>query len=203
MNIKTLFYGSPTLTPKQEHARMLFMYLVSGVLTTVVNFISFTAFNELVPYTYYVQLISWRFDLLLLVNQTIAWVLSVIAAYITNRAFVFVSKGNIIREFISFTAARLLSFFVIELGTFTLMTILCENALKIPEDTLLFTIIGIDITVLYVIKLTNSIIIVIANFVLSKIFVFGNKGKKSEKAEKTDTSKVAEPVKTEGENNEL
>ena len=94
--VKSLLFGDDSLSPEQAKTRMLVMYLFTGVITTIVNFIFFTAFNELVPFHYDVTLFKWEFDLFLLVNQTIAWLASVIVAYITNRAFVFVSNGNYI-----------------------------------------------------------------------------------------------------------
>ena len=39
MDIKTIMFGSKDLTESQEKKRKLFMYLVSGVITTAVNWI--------------------------------------------------------------------------------------------------------------------------------------------------------------------
>ncbi len=131
--VKSLLFGDDSLSPEQAKTRMLVMYLFTGVITTIVNFIFFTAFNELVPFHYDVTLFKWEFDLFLLVNQTIAWLASVIVAYITNRAFVFVSNGNYIKEFFIFATARIVSFFLVELGTFSLFLLLLENVMKIPH----------------------------------------------------------------------
>lgn len=114
---------------------------------------------------------------------------SVIVAYITNRAFVFVSNGNYIKEFFIFATARIVSFFLVELGTFSLFLLLLENVMKIPQETHLFYVFQIDITALYVIKLMNSVILVILNFVMSKIFVFK---KNDNKAESIANSKMQE-----------
>ena len=187
--VKSLLFGDDSLSPEQAKTRMLVMYLFTGVITTIVNFIFFTAFNELVPFHYDVTIFKLEFDLFLLVNQTIAWLASVIVAYITNRAFVFVSNGNYIKEFFIFATARIVSFFLVELGTFSLFLLLLENVMKIPQETHLFYVFQIDITALYLIKLMNSVILVILNFVMSKIFVFK---KNDNKAESIANSKMQE-----------
>ena len=61
--------------------------------------------------------------------------------------------------------------------------------MKIPQETHLFYVFQIDITALYVIKLMNSVILVILNFVMSKIFVFK---KNDNKAESIANSKMQE-----------
>lgn len=177
--INTLFHGSDKLTPKQEQYRQIFMYLFCGGVTTVVNILSFAIFDILVDKQVNVSILGWHFDLILLVNQTIAWVLAVIVAFITNRLFVFLSNGNLIKEFLLFTASRVATFFIFELGTFALFIMLCENVLKYPQDDVAFSIFGFGVTYLYVIKIVNSVILVIANYFLSKIFIFKKKGDSS------------------------
>ncbi len=46
--IKTIIVGGEGLTEKQEKIRKLFMYLVSGCLTTAVNWVCYVAFDKLV-----------------------------------------------------------------------------------------------------------------------------------------------------------
>ena len=86
--IKTVLFGGEHLTEKQEKARKIFMYLLSGGFTTVVNTASFLVFDLLVDKEVEVTLFSWTFDLMVVLNQVIAWVLAVVAAYVTNRIFV-------------------------------------------------------------------------------------------------------------------
>ena len=46
--IKTIIVGGEGLTEKQEKLRKLFMYLVSGCVTTAVNWICYVVFDKLV-----------------------------------------------------------------------------------------------------------------------------------------------------------
>ena len=60
--------------------RELLSYLVFGVLTTAVNYLSYLVISPFFTYTG--------------VPTVIAWLLSVIFAYLTNRRFVFQSKAR-------------------------------------------------------------------------------------------------------------
>ena len=95
-----------------------------------------------------------------------------ICAFVTNRLFVFRSNGNPLVEFFAFTASRVATFFIFELGTFALFVMLCENVMGVPKDTVMFSLFGYDVTYLFVIKLVNSVILVIVNYILSKLFIF-------------------------------
>lgn len=172
MELVKIIKGGDDLTPKQQKTREIIMYLICGGVTTVVNILSFAIFEYFVKAKCNVKIINWEFDLLVLLNQTIAWVLAVIVAFVTNRIFVFRSNGSIIGEFVKFVASRIATFFIFELGTFALFVMLCENVMGIPQEKVFFTIFGYDVTCLFTIKIINSILVVIVNYILSKLFIF-------------------------------
>ena len=80
--------------------RETIVYLVFGVMTTVVNYIIFW--------------LCRRIFIPVLIANIIAWVGAVIFAFITNKLFVFESKSfrlqQLIPEIIGFVSARVLSF---------------------------------------------------------------------------------------------
>lgn len=172
ISIKTLFFGGSELSEKQEKIRMLFMYLFCGGMTTVINMICFIVFDILVKAELEIQIFSWKLDLFDMINQCVAWVVSVLSAYFMNRAFVFLSKGNILRELLSFAAARLATFFIFELGTFELMILFCEKVMNCMKDSAFISIASFDITYLYLIKFINLVLLTIANYYFSKLMVF-------------------------------
>lgn len=180
ITLKTLLRGGDGLTEKQEKIRSIFMYLVSGGLTTLANLVCFYLFDYFVKAELNVVIFGKEFDILLLINQVIAWFVAVVVAYVTNRAFVFVSNNSIIKEFLSFAAARIATLVTIELGLFSVMVMLCESVLKTPEDAVMFSIGGFAVTALFVVKIVNSVILVVANYVLSKIFVFQENRQRNE-----------------------
>lgn len=73
----------------------IIMYLIFGVLTTVVNVIVYFVMADILHIHY-------------LISNGAAWLLSVLFAYVTNRKYVFESiSKKIMKEMISFFGARL------------------------------------------------------------------------------------------------
>lgn len=175
MDLKTIIVGGKDLTEKQEKIRKLFMYLVSGGLTTAANWIVYILFDLLVKSDMSVSLLGFEFSLKIAVKQIVGWIVAVIVAYFLNRITVFRSKGSIVRELITFAGARVLSFVVLELGVMYLMIWICELITKVPASTPMTYIGPFAFTYDYLVKLINCIFVVIANYVLSKLMVFKKK----------------------------
>lgn len=125
--------------------REIIMYLIFGVLTTLVNIISFYIMDKC--------------KINLYVNNTIAWILSVLFAYITNKLFVFESKSLepkvLIKEGLSFFGFRLLSYFMDMICIFLMVDIFNINKM--------------------ISKIVGNIIVIIANYAFSKLFIFKKK----------------------------
>lgn len=127
----------------------IIMYLIFGVCTTVVNFIVYTVFVELL-------------NLDITISNAVAWVFAVTFAFVTNKIFVFHSHQKsfwgLIREIFSFFGSRIIS-----------------GLVEIFLPTLLFNI-GLDGEIFgvkgLVAKVLVSVIVIILNYVFSKIFVF-------------------------------
>ena len=125
------------------------LYVVFGVLTTVVNFAAFKVFDMIFTRATQVDLT--------LVTNVIAWIIAVAFAYVTNKLFVFESKswerGIVLKESLSFTAARLFSLGVEELGLFIFITRLGFDrySLKLPWFSIggkMLTKIGLSVIVI-------------------------------------------------------
>ena len=173
--VKKIVFGDPSFTESQEKKRKLFMYLVSGGLTTSANWIVYIVFDLLVQSDMMVTLFGNEFSLKIAAKQIVGWIVAVTVAYILNRITVFRSKGNVIRELLSFAGARVLSFLVLELGVMYLMVWACEAITGVPASTPMFMIASFAFTYDYLVKLINCVFVVIANYVLSKIMVFRKK----------------------------
>jgi len=173
--VKKIVFGDPSFTESQEKKRKLFMYLVSGGITTVANWVVYIVFDLLVQSDMMVTMFGSEFSLKIAVKQIVGWIVAVTVAYILNRITVFRSKGNVIRELLSFAGARVLSFLVLELGVMYLMVWACEAITGLPASTPMFMIASFAFTYDYLVKLINCVFVVIANYVLSKIMVFRKK----------------------------
>ncbi len=173
--VKKIVFGDPSFTESQEKKRKLFMYLVSGGLTTAANWIVYILFDLLVQSDMMVTLFGNEFSLKIAVKQIVGWIVAVTVAYVLNRITVFRSKGNVIRELFTFAGARVLSFLVLELGVMYLMIWACEAITGQPASTPMFMIASFAFTYDYLVKLINCVFVVIANYLLSKIMVFRKK----------------------------
>ena len=119
------------------------VYLVFGVLTTVVNYLVYLPCFNLLHFS-------------ASVSNVIAWVVAVAFAYITNKPFVFKSYDwsakTVIPELTKFVGSRLLSG-AMETGIiFVTVDLLSWNG--------------------NVMKLITSVLVVILNYVASKLLVF-------------------------------
>ena len=118
----------------------IIMYLVFGVLTTVVNIVVYYIFSNLLHMNY-------------LFSNAMAWFLSVLFAYVTNRKYVFDSKNiQIFSEAISFFCSRL--------------------ATGIMDMMLMWFLVNFNIVNDVVAKVVVNVIVVILNYILSKLVVF-------------------------------
>ena len=138
----------------------LIIYGVFGVGTTLVNFLTYKLFNVLLGVEYY------------LVSNVIAWFVSVIFAYVTNKLFVFESKSwklkVVAKEVPSFFAARVFSFLVEEAGLFLLV-----DALGMKNFGMELS--GFAISGNMISKVLLAVIVVVLNYFFSKFVVFRKK----------------------------
>lgn len=123
-------------------------YLIFGVLTTVISLIVYyvTVFTFLNPEN----------AVQLQIANILSWIAGVTFAYITNRKYVFESKEkNKIKEASKFVLAR---------ATTLIMDML---------------IMWLGVTILHlndkIIKLLSQVVIIVSNYIFSKLFVFKNK----------------------------
>ena len=123
-------------------------YLIFGILTTIVSLLTY----YLLVYT----ILNPNKPIELQIANIISWITCVTFAYITNRKYVFNSKDkNIIKEITKFYSSRLSTLFIDMLIMFIFVTKLNFND--------------------KIIKIIVQIIIIILNYILSKLLVFKNK----------------------------
>lgn len=138
--MKNLIQKVKELIKKYEE---IIKYLIIGVLTTIINYLVFViSINS--------------FGIEMHISNIIAWIVSVIFAYFTNKLFVFESKSfafQIIgKEILSFGAARVFSLVLEEIILYVFVNLLNMNQL--------------------IIKLIANVVVIIVNYVLSKFIIF-------------------------------
>lgn len=124
----------------------IILYGFFGVCTTLVNILVYYIFSHI-------------FNLGTIISTVIAWILSVLFAFVTNKIWVFKSKSwqkdIFIKEAISFFSCRLLT------------GLLDIGIMYIFVDILKFN----DI----IIKVISNIIVIIINYIASKLVIFSKK----------------------------
>lgn len=116
-----------------------------GVLTTLVNIISFALLDKTGLNVYFSNLLAWLF--------------SVLFAFITNKLFVFDSKDFTFKVFFK----ELVSFFffrIVSLGIDMAGMYVCLEAIKLNK---------------MISKIIVNVVVIIANYIFSKLFIFKKK----------------------------
>lgn len=125
--------------------REVLLYLLFGGLTTLINIIAF----------YFLRKVSVS----LYTSNVVAWILSVLFAFVTNKVFVFESKNQKlkenIKEVVSFFAFRILSLIFDMAFMYVLVKLLTANEM--------------------ISKVVSNIFVIILNYLFSKLFIFKKK----------------------------
>lgn len=139
--------------------REIIVYVIVGGLTTVVSWVAKFLFN----FIFYAGT-AFPTPTQNLVLSIVNWVAGVAFAYPTNRKFVFESKDpKILPECIKFVLSRV--------STLILDAVVMQ----------ILVAVGLD---LYIATLISAVLVVIANYVFSKVFVFKKKDAGAENKEK-------------------
>lgn len=146
-----------SLLQNKEKMRELIVYVFFGVLTTVVNWVIYTLLTTVLGMTNYPEG-SASYVLIGNAANAVAWIVSVLFAFFTNKRYVFKSEktreNGAWKEFGLFVSARVLSYLLFDLGLYTL----CLFFLPHQVD-----------------KILMNVLVVIFNYLASKLVVFRKK----------------------------
>ncbi|MBQ9868533.1 MAG: GtrA family protein [Ruminococcus sp.] len=139
--------------PFFQKNREMLMYLFFGVMTTVVSFVTAGISKHLL------ESAGLGKAPVSTISTAISWICAVTFAYVTNRIWVFDSrvkgKKGILTEMVSFYGGRV-------------FTLLVEMVMM----ELGYSVMGINY---WVTKIVANIVVLILNYVISKLFVFKKK----------------------------
>lgn len=152
---------------REQSYKEIVMYIIFGVMTTIVNWGTYALFTKLLPVE--------NANLVVFVSNVISWIGSVAFAFVTNKIWVFRSRSwnvkTVVTEGVAFVSARMLTGILEVVG----VPILCNAgfdryfytiAKKADVGGSFFYVDGIYS------KMAFAIIVVILNYVFSKLFVF-------------------------------
>lgn len=146
-----------------EKYKEIISYLFWGVMTTLVSWLSYSLFAILLRgQAASVTILGFHTSMVVLVSNILSWICAVSFAFVTNKLWVFNSKSWSVRVFMP------------ELGKF-ISARLVTGLLEIVLVPLLVGI-GLNQTILEIegmaAKVAVSVLIVVLNYVFSKIFIF-------------------------------
>jgi putative flippase GtrA len=127
------------------------MYAIFGVLTTIINLV-----------TYYV--LYDKIHIANVISTALAWFISVIFAFITNKLFVFDSKSMEVKKVLY----ELVTFFT------------CRITTGLIDLVIMYIAVDLNHWNEMIWKLMSNIIVIILNYVASKLIIF-KKDKNSDK----------------------
>ncbi|MFB6475868.1 GtrA family protein [Paenibacillus glucanolyticus] len=113
------------------------MYLIIGVLTTIINIATYYMLHLYIDY---------------LISNALAWIVSVLFAYVSNRLYVFKSNASVTREFTFFIISRLLS--------------------GVLDMALMFVFIDFFNSDNFTSKVIINLVVIMFNYIFSKLIVF-------------------------------
>ena len=144
-----------TFEPFYKKNKEILLYLFFGGLTTIVGLIFFILPSKTMSFED-IRIGSITIDTTTQVANTISWICAVTFAYITNRIWVFENKAHtskgIAKECLSFYGGRLLTLLIENL-----LLNLCVESINMND---------------IVAKVLVSIVTIILNYIISKLFVF-------------------------------
>ena len=176
----------------------IILYLIFGVGTTIVSFLSYAIFESVIP-----TLSFWGITIKHTTTSNVLSVLcAVLFAFITNKIWVFESKSwkptIALKELGLYFSSRIATGFIEWFGLPLLLKI-GENCAQSGADGFfakIFIVIaqpifGIDGMIA---KITVSIIVVILNYIFSKLLIFKKKNKKSAPLVHEDENKPTDEI---------
>ncbi|MBE6693603.1 MAG: GtrA family protein [Ruminococcaceae bacterium] len=158
--------------------REIIMYLIFGVLTTAVGLGTYSLCFWIAEHALNIPMDapeSTAYIVTYFVIQILQWVAAVLTAFYTNRRWVFTDaergEGTLVRQLTLFAGSRVLTLILDIVSTYAFIYLL---KLWI-NDSAPPTLLGISFTAEFIAKIITSVLVVVANYVLSKLFVFKNK----------------------------
>ncbi len=129
----------------------ILMYLIFGVLTTVVNIVSYF-------------LLARILHIDTVVSTVIALILSILFAYITNKIFVFESKTNTAKELLK----EIISFFG------------CRAFTGVLDVAFMYITVDVFNLNDMIMKIISNIVVIVVNYIFSKLIIFKKDKRKAE-----------------------
>ena len=155
-----------------EKYREIILYLIFGVLTTAVSFITYFVLFHL-GILLFGDKQEW---IVRVAAQILQWVAGVLFAFFTNKKYVFgdtnTETGHMWRKLREFSLSRVATLILDTALTFGIVALLQSVAYEVIS----LPVVNIPLSADLIAKCVAAVFVIVGNYVLSKVFVF-RKGK--------------------------
>lgn len=156
----------------KDKMREIIAYLIFGVLTTAVGMGTYFVILWLGEHVWHISPETSIFNVVRVIAQILHWVFAVLFAFFTNKKWVFTNAEeapSVMNQLLKFAASRLATLgldTVITFGTVWLLEAIAYEAVRVAF---------VNVTADLISKIAAAIVVIITNYILSKIFVFKDK----------------------------
>lgn len=157
-----------------EKSREIISYCIFGLLTTVISWAVYFSVLECAKHLFSLSDDADALYGVRVFANVLSWILSVLFAFFTNKKYVFHDDDNkrshVVKKMVGFYSSRFATF-LLDMGVTLGIVWLLEN-FGFTEKV--FSLLGKSFTLNpdLVAKLVSGVLVVVVNYVVSKLFVF-------------------------------
>ncbi len=166
------------MKPARSHRREVSLYLLFGVITSVLAILTYLGVFGAAEYLLHVSMddkTTFAYTLTYVIAQLLQWLVALLSAFYTNRKWVFTEadhgKGSLLHQLWLFSGSRVFTFFLDLAATYGLIHLL--SLWLTPDNAPV--LLGVKLDAELWAKITVSALVIAVNYALSKLLVFKTK----------------------------
>ena len=167
-----------TVKPAHSGRREVSLYLLFGVVTSVLAFLTYLAVFGVAEYLLHVSMedkTAFAYTVTYITAQLLQWLVALLSCFYTNRKWVFTEadhgKGSLWRQLWLFAGSRVFTFFLDLAATYGLIHLL---SLWLTPDNAP-ALLGVKLDAEFWAKVVVSALVIVVNYIISKLLVFKKK----------------------------
>lgn len=157
-----------------QNRREMIAYVAFGTLTVLVGLPVYLGVFAIAEHLFHVSLADKTdptYTAIYVMAQVLKWIVTVLITFFTHRKWVFHSQGPIKKQLLLFCTSRLFTFFLDLIATYGVIFIL--SLWLTPSNTPV--LLGIPLSAELWAKLLVAILVIILNYIISKLIIFRKK----------------------------
>lgn len=157
-----------------QNRREMFAYVAFGFITTAIGLPIYIGTFEIAEHLFSVDMVDKTtavYTLVYILAQIIKWTVTVVITFFIHRKWVFHSGGPLRKQFFLFCSSRLVTFFLDLAATYGFIHLF---SLWLHPDNAP-TLLGVSLNAELWAKLVVAVLVIILNYIISKLLIFGRR----------------------------